>query len=208
VEPWNPHVGAKAKIEAAWFRVSGLPMEKRSEKRICYVASLVGIPLEVDKANLKRWEYVRVKIGCKDITKVPAVVEGLLDMHFYDFVFQREVQESYSKQAWNTWTRTTERGDEDNPSPKKHKKGDEKGSRGVVVGKMILKLVHPRNSKADNIRRALNPTHKWRLKGEQIWLSRISLCNFPKMIRCRLMTVKREKILVANRAAALVVLMS
>jgi hypothetical protein len=65
VDPWNPHVGAKAKIEAAWFRVSGLPMEKRSEKRICYVASLVGIPLEVDKVNMKRWEYVRVKIGSK-----------------------------------------------------------------------------------------------------------------------------------------------
>jgi hypothetical protein len=71
----------------------------------------------------------------KDITKVPAVVEGLPDMHFYDFVFQREVQESYSKPAWNTWTRTTERGDEDKPSPKKHKKGDGKGFQGNGSGK-------------------------------------------------------------------------
>jgi hypothetical protein len=110
-------------------------MEKRSEKRICYVASLVGIPLEVDKVNIKRWDYVRVKIGCKDITKVPAVVEGLLDMHFYDYVFHREVQESYSKPAWNAWTRTTERGDEDEPSPKKHKKGDGKGFQGDGSGK-------------------------------------------------------------------------
>jgi hypothetical protein len=50
------------------------------------VASLVGIPLEVDKFNLKKWEYVGVKIGCKDVVKVRAVVEGLLDMHFHDFV--------------------------------------------------------------------------------------------------------------------------
>jgi hypothetical protein len=51
------------------------------------VASLVGIPLEIDKTNIKRWEYVRAKIGCRDITKVPAKVEGLLDLHLYDFTF-------------------------------------------------------------------------------------------------------------------------
>jgi hypothetical protein len=62
-------VGAKEKIESTWFRISGIPMEKRTEKRVCYVGSLVWMPLEVDKNNLKRWEYVRVKIGCKDIAK-------------------------------------------------------------------------------------------------------------------------------------------
>uniref|UniRef100_K3Z0A5 CCHC-type domain-containing protein n=1 Tax=Setaria italica TaxID=4555 RepID=K3Z0A5_SETIT len=75
VEQWNPHAGAKAEISLAWA---------------CYVGSLVGIPLEVDKINLKRLDYVRVRIGCKDVTKVPATVEALLDMHFYDFTFQRE----------------------------------------------------------------------------------------------------------------------
>jgi hypothetical protein len=49
--------------------------------RAAYVASLVGIPLEVDKNNLRRWDYVRVKIGCRDVSKVP--VEGLLDLHFF-----------------------------------------------------------------------------------------------------------------------------
>jgi hypothetical protein len=121
VEPWNPNGGAKAKLETAWFRITGIPQEKRTERRVSMVASLVGLPLEVDKANLKRWDYVRVKIGCKDITKVPAVVEGLLDMHFYDFSFQREVQvEGSNNPGWNTWTRSS--GGNDNPSPKKHKK--------------------------------------------------------------------------------------
>jgi hypothetical protein len=76
-------VGAKAELQTTWFRIYGLPVEKRSEKRVAYVASLVGIPLEVDKHNLKRWDYVRVKIGCRDISKVPATVEGLLDLHFF-----------------------------------------------------------------------------------------------------------------------------
>jgi hypothetical protein len=123
VEPCNPYVGAKAKIEYAWFMISWIPMEKRTEKRACYVASLVGLPLKVDKNNLKRWEYVRVKIGCKDITKVPAVVEDLLEMHFYDFAFQREVSTgNHNKPAWNTWTRTSER-DDDKPSLKNTRRG-------------------------------------------------------------------------------------
>lgn len=131
VEPWNPYAGAKAKLDAAWFRISGIPLEKRTEKRACYVASLVGIPLEVDKPNIKKWEYVRVKIGCRDITKVPAVVEGLLDLHFFDFTFQREVpSEQHTRPGWNTWNRSTDRGEDDNPSPKKPRREEGKGYQG------------------------------------------------------------------------------
>nr|TKW22505.1 hypothetical protein SEVIR_4G232600v2 [Setaria viridis] len=90
VEQWNHCDGAKAELATAWFRIFGIPSEKMTEKRACYVGSLVRIPLEVDKINLKRWEYVRVKIACKHITKVLAIVEGLLDMHFYDVTFQRK----------------------------------------------------------------------------------------------------------------------
>lgn len=54
VEPWNPNVGAKSKLESAWFRITGVPPEKTNGKRACIVASLVCIPLEVDKANIKR----------------------------------------------------------------------------------------------------------------------------------------------------------
>jgi hypothetical protein len=69
------------------------------------------MPLEVGKANLKRWDYVRVRIGYKDIYKVPAVVEGLLKMYFYDFIFQREVHiEGHNQPGWNTWTRANEGG--------------------------------------------------------------------------------------------------
>jgi hypothetical protein len=134
VEPWNPNIGAKAKLQTAWFRILGIPLEKRLEKKACLVASLVGIPLEVDKVNLKRWEYVRVKIGCRDITKVPAVVEGLLDLHFYDFTFQKEIQvEGHTQPGWNTWTRTND--GNDNPSPKKPKGNEGKGFQGETTGK-------------------------------------------------------------------------
>jgi hypothetical protein len=122
VDKWNPYVGAKAELQTAWFRIYGLPAERRSEKRVAYVASLVGIPLEVDKHNLKRWDYVRVKIGCRDISKVPATVEGLMDLHFFDFNFQREVLVEGGSTSWNTWTRNADRSNEDNPSQKKLEK--------------------------------------------------------------------------------------
>lgn len=126
VEKWNPHAGAKAEIVPAWFRIFGIPVEKRSERRAVYVASLVGIPLEIDKNNLKIWDHVRVRIGCRDIANVPATAKGLLDLHFYDFTFQREVLvEGNTSTAWNTWTRNTDRSNEDNPSPKKARRGEE-----------------------------------------------------------------------------------
>jgi hypothetical protein len=122
VDKWNHYVGAKVEIETAWFRIFGLPDKKRTEKRAPYVASLVGIPLEVDKNNLRRWEYVRVKIGCRDISKVPATMEGLLDLYFFDFSFQREVVMENASSAWNTWIRNADRSNEDNPTPKKLRK--------------------------------------------------------------------------------------
>jgi hypothetical protein len=135
VDKWNPHVGAKAEINTAWFRISGVPTEKRSEKIAALIASLVGVPFEVDKNNLKRGDYIRVKIGCRDISKVPARVEGLLDRHFYDFTFQREVPVEGASTSWNTWTRNADRNNEDNPSPKKQEKGREVPSK---KGKLAL----------------------------------------------------------------------
>jgi hypothetical protein len=49
----------------------------------------VGLALEVDRENLNRYEYVKVKIGYRDVTKVPTKIDGLLDFHFYDYFFQR-----------------------------------------------------------------------------------------------------------------------
>ena len=101
-------------------------MEKRSNQRACMVASLVGLPLEVDKQNLKRWDFVRVKIGCRDVRKVPAVVEGLLEFYFYDFTFQREVPiEGITNTAGTKWTRNPDRHDDESPSPKKPKRGED-----------------------------------------------------------------------------------
>uniref|UniRef100_A0A0A9GQV9 Uncharacterized protein n=1 Tax=Arundo donax TaxID=35708 RepID=A0A0A9GQV9_ARUDO len=36
-------------------------------------------------------DYVRIKIGCRDVTKVSAVAEDVIDEYFHDFLFEREV---------------------------------------------------------------------------------------------------------------------
>jgi hypothetical protein len=87
IEKWNPTTGSKGPLDVAWFRISNIPPEKRSYSNVCMVASKVGLPLEVDRDSLNKNDYVRVKIGCKDVTKVPASIDGVLDFHFYDYFF-------------------------------------------------------------------------------------------------------------------------
>jgi hypothetical protein len=47
----------------------------------------VGLPLEVDRDSLNKNDFVRVKIGYRDVTKVPASMDGVLDFYFYDYFF-------------------------------------------------------------------------------------------------------------------------
>lgn len=78
-EKWNPGTGSKGILDVAWFRISNIPYDKRSYSNVSMVASKVGLPLEVDRDSLNKNDYVIVKIGCRDVTKVPASVDGPLD---------------------------------------------------------------------------------------------------------------------------------
>lgn len=121
VEKWNPATGSNGALDVAWFRIKGIPYEKKILFMLCRIYG--GLPLEVDKENLSKNNFVRVKIGCRDVTKVPAVVDGLLNLHWYDYSFQREVaQEGYTNVAGIKWIRVEgEKDKEDKPSPKKLK---------------------------------------------------------------------------------------
>ncbi|KAI4968050.1 hypothetical protein ZWY2020_039894 [Hordeum vulgare] len=84
---WSESVGAKGVLNVAWVNVSNIPLDKRHEKNIAYVGSLVGVTLEIDKATINRPESVRIKVGCRDAEDIPASAEGVLGGHFYDFFF-------------------------------------------------------------------------------------------------------------------------
>ncbi|KAE8786811.1 hypothetical protein D1007_39266 [Hordeum vulgare] len=84
---WSEFVGAKGVMNVAWVNVSNIPLDKRHEKIIAYVGSLVGVTLEIDKATINRPESVRIKLGCRDAEDIPASAEGVLGGHFYDFFY-------------------------------------------------------------------------------------------------------------------------
>jgi hypothetical protein len=78
-------------------------------------------------------------------------VEGLLDLHFYDFTFQREVQVEGSSTAWNTWTRNTDRANEDRPSPKKQKRVREVALKKEVVIRIRERGTYPHRNMEEGI---------------------------------------------------------
>ena len=123
MDKWNPSTGSKGPLDVAWFRITNILVEKRSYANVCMVASKVGLPLEFDKESLTKNDYVRVKIGCRDVTKVPANVDGVLDFHFYDYFFQREVpQDGYTDASGTKWIRNErDQAKDDFPSPKKQR---------------------------------------------------------------------------------------
>ncbi|KAE8817505.1 hypothetical protein D1007_04932 [Hordeum vulgare] len=84
---WSESVGAKGVLNVAWVNVSNIPLDKRHEKNIAYVGSLVGVTLEIDKATINRPESVRIKLGCRDAEDITASAEGVLGGHFYDFFY-------------------------------------------------------------------------------------------------------------------------
>jgi hypothetical protein len=92
VNSWSGVIEAKVELEMAWFRVRGIPYDKRSKKTLAYVGSLVSATKEVDRSTLHRADYVRIKIAARDVSKVPEVAEGAILPYIYDFYYEREVE--------------------------------------------------------------------------------------------------------------------
>jgi hypothetical protein len=91
IETWSPAVGAKGVLQTAWFRVSGIPADQRSIKTLAKIGGLVGKVLEIDEGSRYRYDYVRLKIASRDVTRVPKTAESFLGMYLIDFGFEREV---------------------------------------------------------------------------------------------------------------------
>ncbi|KAI4988428.1 hypothetical protein ZWY2020_030058 [Hordeum vulgare] len=88
VTKWSSAVGSKGVMEVAWVKISNVPLDKRSERNMAYVACLVGVPLEIDNATLHRPASARVKIGCRSIDDIPSMAKAVLGDHFYDFYYE------------------------------------------------------------------------------------------------------------------------
>lgn len=91
IEAWTPAVGAKGVLQSAWFWVGKIPADQRSVRTLAKVGGLRGKVIEIDEGSRYRYDYVRLKIACRDVTRVPKTAEGTLGMYIIDFEFEREV---------------------------------------------------------------------------------------------------------------------
>jgi hypothetical protein len=118
LDPWNGAIGAKVELEEVWFRVRGIPYDKRSIPTMGYVRSLVGVTREVDKSTMHRADFVRIKIAAREVAKIPEVVEGAIVPYLYDFHFEREIYMGQANRGIEIKVRA-EKGGETQPSLKK-----------------------------------------------------------------------------------------
>lgn len=88
VEQWFPKIGAKAVLQQAWFSVFDIPADQRSIRTIAKVGGLVGKVMEIDEATRYRADYVRIKIACRDVQKVPRSAEATLGLYVKAFIFE------------------------------------------------------------------------------------------------------------------------
>lgn len=93
VEQWTARMEAKGVLGQAWFRVKDIPVDQRSIRTIAKVGGLVGKVMEIDEKTRFKAEFVRVKIACRDVQKVPNIAEGTLGIHLHDLIFEHEVPE-------------------------------------------------------------------------------------------------------------------
>jgi hypothetical protein len=94
---WTKDIEPIFYMEEAWFRIKGIPMKYRCKSTAFYVATMVGKPLALDKNYLRNFSYIRVKIGCQDITLVPNTRIGEIRKDFFEFQFTREMPETTSQ---------------------------------------------------------------------------------------------------------------
>lgn len=73
--------------------VSDIPGDQRSIRTIAKIGDLVGKVVEIDEMTRFRADYVKVKIACRDLQKVPSTAKGTLGLCIHDFGFEREIQE-------------------------------------------------------------------------------------------------------------------
>jgi len=92
IHSYTASFAAKGELQQAWFRIWDIPTDQRSIRTCAKVGGLVGKVLEIDEKTRFRHDYVRVKIACRDITKVPRTVESTLGLVLHDFTFEREVE--------------------------------------------------------------------------------------------------------------------
>lgn len=98
VDFWSPDDKAKGKLHSVWIKMLGVPETLRHYFRICEIGSALGPVVEVDVEHIHSKEEIRLKVGVRDLHKIPAGTEiTTKDLLLYDIGFEFE---SIAEQGW------------------------------------------------------------------------------------------------------------
>lgn len=100
--------------------MSGIPADQRSIRTLAKVDGLVGKVIEIDEGTRYRYDYVRLRIACRNVSKVPKTAKGTLGMYIIDFGFEREIMEEGNERMLRSGIKVTE----DSQPPQKKSKAD------------------------------------------------------------------------------------
>jgi hypothetical protein len=101
--------------------VKDILVDQRSIRTIAKVEGLIGKVMEIDESTRFRADYVRVKIACRYVQKVPKTAESTLGIHLHDFIFEREIPEGQTIKIMSSGVKILGKGLE----PKRMKVGDQ-----------------------------------------------------------------------------------
>jgi len=76
--------------------------------------------MEIDEESRFRYDYVRLKIACRDVSKVPKTAEGTLGLYIIDFEFEREIPDGKGERMLRSGIKVGE--DAQPPQKKKNPK--------------------------------------------------------------------------------------
>lgn len=98
VDFWSPDDKAKGKLHSVWIKMMGVPDSLRHYLGICEIGSALGPVVDVDVENIYVKEEIRLKVGVRDLHKIPAGTEiTTKDLMLYDIEFEFE---SVAEQGW------------------------------------------------------------------------------------------------------------
>jgi hypothetical protein len=73
LKAWTGDIESYDVLEEVWVQVSGIPPKWSNWEAIMHIASSIGKMLEVDRNSMfaSFFGMVRIKVACKDISKIP-----------------------------------------------------------------------------------------------------------------------------------------
>ncbi|XP_066316654.1 uncharacterized protein [Miscanthus floridulus] len=158
IDSYTTSFGAKGELQQAWFRVWDIPADQRSFRTCVKVGGLVGKVLEIDERTKLRHDYVRMKIACRGITKVPKIAESTLGLFLPDFTYERVVEVEGPIKTLQSGIKISE--GEQPPPSKKYKADDNlsKDPQAKAAAQLGGKSANPGSDKSAGKKHSANVT--------------------------------------------------